>query len=122
MQQIGLRSRVAVPLDLPRADHRGLSDGSYTPNTYTAAHVSVAQQVADLIAPFIENIVLLHREQRRRSRLAALGGLAWVFGASLNLKESFEQVAQAVRPFWTSTSWGCVSSTTADETWSWWVG
>ncbi|MBI2457308.1 MAG: sigma 54-interacting transcriptional regulator, partial [candidate division NC10 bacterium] len=96
--KIGLRSRVAVPLHSGGRIIGVLLAGSFTPDTYTDAHVAAARQVADLIAPFIENIVLLHREQRRRSRLAALVGLACVFGASLNLKESFEQVAEAVRP------------------------
>ncbi len=96
--RIGLRSRAEVPLHSGGRTIGVLLAGSFTPDTYTDGHVAMAQQLADLIAPFIENIVLLHREQRRRSRLAALVGLACVFGASLNLKESFGQVAEAVRP------------------------
>jgi transcriptional regulator with GAF, ATPase, and Fis domain len=96
--KIGLRSRLAVPLTNSRRIIGAFCAGSYTTGTYTETHVAAAQQVADLIAPFIENIVLLHREQRRRSRLSTLVGLACVFGASLNLQESFEQVADAVRP------------------------
>ena len=96
--QIGLRSRIAVPLQSGGRIIGALLAGSFTPAVYTEAHVGAARQVADLVGPFIENIVLLHREQRRRSRLAALVGLACVFGASLNLKESFEEVATAVRP------------------------
>ncbi len=96
--KIGLRSRLAVPLTSGGRIIGALLAGCFTPDTYTEAHVAAARQVADLIAPFIENIVLLHREQRRRSRLAALVGLACVFGASLNLKESFDQVGKAVQP------------------------
>jgi len=96
--KIGLRSRISVPLNSGGRIIGALLAGSFTPDRHTEAQVAVARQVADLIAPFIENIVLLHREQRRRSRLAALVGLACVFGASLNLKESFDQVAEAVRP------------------------
>jgi len=96
--KIGLRSRISVPLNSSGRIIGAFLAGSFMPAVYTEAHVAAARQVADLIAPFIENIVLLHREQRRRSRLAALVGLACVFGASLNLKESFEQVATAVRP------------------------
>jgi transcriptional regulator with GAF, ATPase, and Fis domain len=95
---IGLRSRLDIPLKSGGRIIGALLVGSFTPDTYTEAQVVVAQHVADLIAPFIENIVLLHREQRRRSQLAALVGLTCVFGASLNLKESFGQVADAVRP------------------------
>ncbi|HSB77687.1 MAG TPA: sigma 54-interacting transcriptional regulator [Candidatus Methylomirabilis sp.] len=96
--KIGLRSRLAVPLTSGRRIIGALLVGSYTPNRFTEAQLVAARQVADLIAPFIENIVLLHREQRRRSRLARLVGLACVFGASLDLKGSFAQVAEAVRP------------------------
>jgi len=94
----GARSRVAVPL-ISRGQIIGaFLAGSFQPSSYGEAHLATARQVADLIAPFIENIVLLHRERRRRSRLAALGDVARVFGASLDLRETFEQVAQAVRP------------------------
>jgi len=96
--RIGVRSRLTVPLTSRGEVIGALLIGSYTPETYAEPHVARAREVADLIAPFIENLVLLHREQRRRSRLAALGSLAHVFGASLNLRETFEQVAQAVRP------------------------
>jgi two-component system response regulator HydG len=96
--KIGLRSRISVPLNSGGRIIGAVLAGSFSPDMYTEAHVAATQRVADLIAPFIENIVLLHREQRRRGRLAALVGLACVFGASLNLKESFEQVATAVRP------------------------
>ncbi len=96
--KIGLRSRVAVPLRSGGRIIGVLGAGSFTPHRYTEVHVAAACQVADLIAPFIENIVVLHREQRRRSRLAALVGLACVFGTSLNVKESFEQMAEAIRP------------------------
>ena len=97
-RQIGLRSRIAVPLASRGQIIGAFLAGSLSPNTFAEPHLATARQVADLIAPFIDNVVLLHREQRRRSRLAALGGLARVFGASLNLNETFEQVAQAVRP------------------------
>ena len=97
-RQIGLWSRVAVPLRSCGQVIGALLIGSLPPNAFAEPHLATARQVADLIAPLIENVVLLHREQRRRSRLAALDGLARVFGTSLNLKETFEQVAQAIRP------------------------
>jgi GAF domain-containing protein len=96
--RLGLRSRVAVPLASGGRIVGILFVGSATPNTYTQAHAAMACQVAELISPFIENIVLLHREQRRRRRLANLVGLTCVFGSSLDFTESFEQVADAVRP------------------------
>jgi transcriptional regulator with GAF, ATPase, and Fis domain len=95
---IGLRSRIAVPLNSGGRTIGALLAGSFTPDVHTEAHVAAAQHVADLIAPFIENIVLLHRERRRRSRLASIVGLACVFGASLDLKDNFDHVAEAIRP------------------------
>ncbi len=96
--QSGLRSRLAVPLTSRGRIMGTLSATSYEPGRYTADHLNAFRQVADLIAPFIENVVLLHRERRRRRRLAALSDLARVFGASLNIKERFDQLAEAVRP------------------------
>ncbi len=95
---IGVRSQLAVPLRSGGRIIGALLVGSFTAAIYTQEHVATAQQVADLVAPFIENIVLLHREQRRRSRLASLARLGRVFVTSLNLRQTFEQVANAVRP------------------------
>ncbi|MBI4536741.1 MAG: sigma 54-interacting transcriptional regulator [candidate division NC10 bacterium] len=96
--QSGLRSRLAVPMTSRGRIMGTLSATSYEPGRYTEDHLRTLQQVADLIAPFIENVVLLHRERRRRRRLAALSDLARVFGASLDIKERFDQLAEAVRP------------------------
>jgi transcriptional regulator with GAF, ATPase, and Fis domain len=98
LQAVGIRSGLGVPLECCGQILGALVATSLTPHRYDPTHVATARQVADLIAPFLGNTVLFHREQRRRHRLAALVGLASVFGASLNLKESFAQVATAVRP------------------------
>jgi transcriptional regulator with GAF, ATPase, and Fis domain len=98
VRQIGLRSRLAVPWRNRGRVMGTLSATSYQPSLYTRDHLHALERVADLIAPFIENVVLLQRERRRRRRLAALAELAPVFGASLNVKERFSQVAEAVRP------------------------
>jgi transcriptional regulator with GAF, ATPase, and Fis domain len=95
---IGLRSRLAVPLTGGGRVVGALLVASFTPDQYSAEHVRIARLIADLIGPFIENIVLLHREQRRRTRLAGLAGLACVFSSSLNLRETFDRLAAGVRP------------------------
>ncbi len=94
----GVRSRVGVPLQSGARTIGALLAASFTPDVYTEGHVAAARQVADLIAPFIENIVLLHQERRRRRRLEVLAGLPRVFGASLNVQEIFDRLAEAVRP------------------------
>ena len=76
-----------------------LSATSYEPGIYSPDHLNALRQVADLIGPFIENIVLLHRERRRRSRLASLAGLTCTLGASLAIREHFDQLAEALRPY-----------------------
>ena len=96
--QGGLRSRLAVPMTSGGRIIGALSATSFLPNVYIEDHVMAARQVADLIGPFIENVVILHRERRRRRRLAALSGLACVFGPSLNIRERFDQLVEALRP------------------------
>jgi len=98
IRQAGLRSRLAVPLRSGGRIVGTFSATSYTPGLYREEHLEAFRRVADLIAPFIENVVLLHRERRRRRRLAALTDLASVFGASLNIQARFDQLAEAVRP------------------------
>ncbi len=94
----GVRSRVGVPLYSGGRTIGALLAASFTPDVYTEGHVAAARQVADLIGPFIENIVLLHQERRRRRRLEILAGLSRVFGASLNVQDIFDRLAEAVRP------------------------
>jgi transcriptional regulator with GAF, ATPase, and Fis domain len=99
VQQQGLRSRLAVPMVSSGRIIGTLSATSYAPSLYTQDHLRAFQQVADLIGPFIENIVLLHRERRRRRRLTSLAGLACTLGASLAISEHFDQLAEALRPY-----------------------
>ncbi|MGH7429444.1 MAG: GAF domain-containing protein, partial [Candidatus Methylomirabilaceae bacterium] len=77
----GVRSRIGVPLQSGGRTMGALFAASFTSDVYSEGHVGVARQVADLIGPFIENIVLLHQERRRRQRLGILAGLPRVFGA-----------------------------------------
>ena len=93
---VGVRSRVAAPLE-SRGRIIGSLLAAHFADNYAEAHFAAVRRVADLIAPFIENIVLLHRERRRRKRLAALAGLACVFGASLNIKARFDQLVDPIR-------------------------
>jgi transcriptional regulator with GAF, ATPase, and Fis domain len=95
----GLRSRLAVPLPSGGRIIGTLSATSYEPGLYSLDHLTALRHVADLIGPFIENIVLLHRERRRRSRLAALGGLACTLGGSLTIGEHVGPLADALRPY-----------------------
>jgi transcriptional regulator with GAF, ATPase, and Fis domain len=94
----GFRAGLLVPLAVGGRVVGALALTSLTPGTYTPAHEIVARQVADLIAPFIENAVLLQRERRRRRRLRDLQGLIQALGASLDVGGVFARLAESVRP------------------------
>ena len=96
--RVGIRALVAAPLTSGARIIGALLVGSATPGTFVPDHLDTAQRVADLIGPFIENIVAFRREQRRRSRLEGLVGLMQVLGTSLNAKDTFDRLADAVRP------------------------
>ena len=98
VQEAGLRSALLVPLDSGGRAIGALVATSLRPETYTEAHLDAAKHVAALIGPFVENVVLLQRERRRRRRLRALEELTRVLGASLNVRDVFARLADAVRP------------------------
>jgi len=94
----GIRARVGVPLYSGPRVIGVFAAASLTAGVYTHEHAAAGRRIGDLIGPFIENIVLLHRERRRRRRLEGLTGLTGVFGASLKLAEILPRLAEAVRP------------------------
>src|SRR6266478_3225088 len=96
--QAGLRAWMALPLMGVERAIGALIVGSTVPDVYTEAHLATGRQIADVIGPVIESIVLLHTERRRRQRLRVVPEVARVLGTSLNVAETFERLAAAVRP------------------------
>jgi transcriptional regulator with GAF, ATPase, and Fis domain len=96
--EAGVHSGVGVPLRSGGRIIGAIAATSLTPHRYSEAHVATAQQVADLIAPFIQSTVLLHRERQRRRRLQALGALTQVLATSLNAQDVFGRLAAGVKP------------------------
>ena len=96
--EAGLRARLAVPLSADGRVGGALVVMSSTAGLYSAAHASACRQIADLIAPFVKTVVVLHRERRRRERLAAAAGLAPILGASLKVGDVLVRLGEAVRP------------------------
>jgi transcriptional regulator with GAF, ATPase, and Fis domain len=94
----GIRSILAVPL--PGGDRivGAFVASSLATGRYAEEHLVLAGQVAGLISPFIQNVVLLERERRRRRRLAALDGLTHALAGSLHVRAVFDRLAEAVRP------------------------
>ncbi len=94
----GLRARLVVPLYAGRRVVGALVVMSADAGVYTDEHASICRQIAELIGPFVESVVVLHRERRRRERLKAVTALPPIFGASLKVGDVLERVGQAVRP------------------------
>src|SRR5438132_5909979 len=98
LDELGLRSRLAVPLCAGGHVRGALIVMSATVGLYTEAHALACRQVSDLIGPFVHAAVALHRERRRRERLAAATALAPILGASLKVGDVLEPLGEAVRP------------------------
>jgi len=96
--EAGLRAMLAVPLFAGGRVSGAFVVMSATAGMYGEAHASACRQVADLIGPFVETVVMLHRERRRRERLAAATALAPILGASLKVGDVLERLGEAVRP------------------------
>ena len=98
LDEAGLRAVLAVPLFAGGRVGGALVVMSTTAGLYTEAHASACRQVADLIAPLVDSVVALHRERRRRERLAAATALAPILGASLKVGDVLERLGEAMRP------------------------
>ena len=98
LQEAGIRSGLLVPLGSGGRVIGALVATALAPQAYAESQLATLIRVADLIGPFIENVVLLQRERRRRRRLKALEGLTRALGASLNVRDVFARLAEAVRP------------------------
>ena len=98
LRESGLRARLAVPLFAGGHVSGALVVMNATAGMYTEAHASACRQIANLIGPFVETVVMLHRERRRRERMAAATALAPILGASLKVGDVLERLGEAVRP------------------------
>jgi len=98
LQEAGIRSGLLVPLESGGRMVGALVATSLTAFAFSQGHLDALQQVAALIGPFIENVVLLQRERRRRRRLRALAGLTRTLQGSLNVRDVFARLADAIRP------------------------
>src|SRR6266849_5867527 len=96
--QVGLRGWIALPVMGVERVIGALIVGDTVPDVYTEAHLATGRQIADVIGPVIESIVLVHTERRLRQRLRVVPEVARVLGTSLNVAEIFDRLAAAVRP------------------------
>lgn len=96
--ETGIRSGLLVPMESGGHVIGALVATSLADGAYGEQHLTVLRQVATLIGPFVQGVVLLQRERHRRRRLKALEGLTRALGASLNVRDVFSRLADAVRP------------------------
>ena len=98
LSELGLRARVAVPIYAGGRVSGALVAMSATSGAYDATHASAARQISDLIGPFVELVVVLHAERRRRERFKAVTALPPLLGGSLHVGDVLERLADAIRP------------------------
>ena len=92
------RARLGVPLYSGGRVVGAFVMASRTAGRFTQEHVAACRQIAELIGPLVENVVLLQRERRRRERLQAVAALPPIIGASLRVGDILERLGDAVRP------------------------
>src|SRR5215475_5337476 len=94
----GFKARIGVPLYSGGRIVGAFFMASRTAGRFTDEHVGAARQIADLIGPFVENVVLLQMERRRRERLHTISTLPPILGASLRIGDVLERLGAAVKP------------------------
>lgn len=97
VEALGLRSGLSVPLRVRGQVIGVLMFASRTPGRYDAEHVTVAQRIADHLAPFVENLRLYAIERRQRAHIAALNAVGQTIAASLEVEDVFPVFAAAAR-------------------------
>ena len=94
----GFKGRIGVPLYAGGRIVGAFFMATRTPGRFTDEHVAAARQIADLVGPFVENVVLLQSERRRRERLQTISTLPPILAASLKIGDVLERLGDAVRP------------------------
>ncbi len=98
LREAGVRARIAVPVYAGGRVVGVFAVSSVAPGVYTDDHVAACRQIADLIGPFVQGMVLFQREHRRRARLQAITALAPILGTSLKVGDFLERLGEALRP------------------------
>jgi transcriptional regulator with GAF, ATPase, and Fis domain len=94
----GFKARIGVPLYAGGRIVGAFFTASRTPGRFGDEHVGAARQIADLVGPLVENVVLLQSERRRRERLQTISTLPPILAASLKIGDVLERLGDAVRP------------------------
>src|SRR5207302_1529522 len=98
LMAVGVRAGVAVPMYASGRVIGGFGVASFLPDMYGAEHAAACREIADVIGPFVQSVVLFLRERRRRARLKAVAALVPILGASLKVGELLERLGDALHP------------------------
>ena len=71
---------------------------SFTPDAFTDAHEELLRPIAALLGSAVEHWRIWDAERRRRERLARLDALFGPLSESLDIREVFERISEAVKP------------------------
>jgi Nif-specific regulatory protein len=94
----GLRSTIMVPLVAGSRIIGYVSAASRGLGAFSAIHVERMRSLGRLLGPFVEVIVGLERERRRRRGVDLLAGITKMLGTTLDVREILTPLGEAVRP------------------------
>src|SRR3989442_7778353 len=88
----GVRAGVAVPMYASGRVIGGFGVASFLPGVYGDEHVAACREIADVIGPFVQSVVLFLRERRRRAPLKAVAAVVPILGGSLKVSRLLERL------------------------------
>jgi transcriptional regulator with GAF, ATPase, and Fis domain len=97
LQEAGLRSGLLVPLECGGRVMGAMVATRLASDAYTETDLATLRQLANLVAPFIQSTILLHRERQRQHRLRGLATLTEVLATSLDARDVFGRLAAAAK-------------------------
>jgi DNA-binding NarL/FixJ family response regulator/signal transduction histidine kinase len=97
VERQGLRAGMSVALRVGGRVTGALVLASREPGEYASSHLAIAQQIADQLAPFVENLRLYTTERRQREHIEALNEIGQTIAASLEVEDVFAGFATAAR-------------------------
>ncbi len=97
IEREGLRAGLLVALRVGGRVTGALVLASRRLGAYAASHLATAQQIADQLAPFVENLRLYTTERRQRQQIEALNEIGRTITVSLDVEDVFPVFAAAAR-------------------------
>jgi len=96
--KVGVRSSLWEPFRTRDAFTGGVWLSSFTPRAFTPEHQEVLRPIAALLGSAVEHWRIWDAERRRRGRIEKLESLMGALAESLDVREVFGRISDAVRP------------------------